>query len=232
VNPIWLPDFGYIPHLLRQVQWGWSGDALPWFPVAKQWVDERVGAQKFTDEWQRRAHISLRTLGRHIRTYFALPPDEVITTSLFLPDELDGQPVVQKTATSRDRRSGDDARAHARRRSLRLTPEEKVEGMAGVAFLYGTSSDASNKDPSINYNFTARQVRDWDRAFNMRDWRSILAVPVTDGDAWLPYAVLTLTSNKPEPFWRRLGDRELDELPVLKALMRRVCKELVAHHGL
>jgi hypothetical protein len=232
INPIWLPDFGYIPHLLRQVQWGWSGDALPWFSVAKTWVDERVGAHRFTDEWQRRANVSLRTLVRHIRAYFALPTDEMITTSLFLPDELDGVPVVQKTATSRDRRSGDDARAHARRRSLRLTPDDDVEGVAGVAFRYGTSSDATNNHPSINYNFTARKVRDWDRAFNMRDWRSILAVPVSDGEEWLPFAVLTLTSNKPDPFWRRLGDRELDELPVLKALMRRVCKELVAHHGL
>lgn len=232
VNPIWLPDFGYIPHLLRQIQWGWSGDALPWFGASKKWVDERVGAHKFTDEWQRRANISLRTLVRHIRTYFALNTDEVITTSLFLPDELDGVSVVQKTATSRDRRSGEEARAHARRRSLRLAPDDDVEGVAGIAFRYGNSSDATNNHPSINYNFTPRKARDWDTAFNMRDWRSILAVPVADGESWLPYAVLTLTSNKAEPFWRRLADREGDDLTALKGLMRTVCKELVAHHGL
>lgn len=232
VNPIWLPDFSYIPHLLRQVQWGWSGDALPWFPVAKKWVDERVGAQKFTDEWQRRAQVSLRTLIRHIRTYFALSSDEVITTSLFLPDEIDGVPVVQKTATSRDRGSGEEARAHARRRSLRLAPEDEVEGVAGIAFRYGISRYATDNHPSINYNFTPQKVRDWDTAFNMRDWRSILAVPVADGQAWLPYAVLTLTSNKPNPFWERLGDGDGDDLAALKGLMRSVCKELVANHGL
>lgn len=232
VSPIWLPDFAYIPHLLRQVQWGWSGDALPWFATSKAWVDQRLGALRYSDEWQRRAYRSQQTLVEHIRTYFALAPGETITTSLFLPDDRGGVQGLQKIATSRESRKGAQARVHARRRSLVLSPVDKVQGVAGVAFRYGNSADASNNHPSINYNFSAKKVADWDRVFNMRDWRSILAVPVLERGSWLPYGVMTLTSNKAEPFWARFGEGERHELPVLKALMRRVCKELVAHHGL
>ena len=231
VHPVWLPDFGYIPHLLRQIQWGLASETLPWFSEATRWVDGRVGSQKFTDEWQRRAHVSLRTLVAHVRTYFALRSDEVINCSLFLPAELDGAQVVQMMATSRERRSGAQAEAHARRRTLRLAPDDRVEGVAGVSFRLGTSNEGLDNHPGINYNFSAKKVEDWDRVFNMRDWRSILAVPALDGRHWLPYAVISLTSNKAEPFWAGLGDRARHELPVLKTLMRRVCKELVAHHG-
>ncbi len=231
-NPIWLPDFGYIPHLLRQIQWGWAGDSLPWFQTTKEWVDARLGDLKYSDEWQRRACRSLRTLIDHVRTYFGLGAEEMITASLFLPEVHNGAQVIQKVATSREIRVGESARRHAARRSLRLCPGKRVEGVAGVSFRFGNSSDAADNHPSINYNFTGSQVNDWDRVFNMRDWRSILAVPVLDGESWLPFAVLTLTSNQAKPFWRRFGERERQDLPVLKALMRRVCKELVAHHGL
>ncbi len=231
VNPLWLPNFGYIPHLLRQVQWGWTGDSLPWFDECLEWVDGHLGDLRFDDAWQRRANRSLRTLGEHVRTYFGLDSGEVITTSLFLPALEEGRQVIQLVATSRHLRTGREARAHASRRSLRMSPEPSVEGVAGISFHYGNSNDACDNHPSINYNFSSRQVQEWDRLFNMRDWRSILAVPALDGSSWLPYAVITLTSNLAKPFWRRFSN-ERHDLPVLKTLMRRVCKELVAHHGL
>ncbi len=231
VNPLWLPNFGYIPHLLRQVQWGWTGESLPWFEESLKWIDTHLGGLRFTDAWQRRANRSLKTLSDHVRTYFGLEPGEVITTSLFLPALDEQRQVLQLMATSRHERSGEEARRHAKIRSLKLSPERGVQGVAGISFHYGNSNDACDNHPSINYNFSPRQVREWDRAFNMRDWRSILAVPALDGESWLPYAVITLTSNLAKPFWRRFGN-ERHDLPVLKTLMRRVCKELVAHHGL
>ncbi|MEM6292848.1 MAG: SIR2 family protein [Myxococcota bacterium] len=231
VNPLWLPNFGYIPHLLRQIQWGWTGDSLPWFDTSRAWVDQHLGALRFTDAWQRRANRSLKTLVEHVRTYFGLAPGEVITTSLFLPELDEGRQALQLVATSRHVRTGDEARAHAKRRALKLAPERTVQGVAGISFHYGNSNDACDNHPSINYNFSSKQVREWDRLYNMRDWRSILAVPAIDSEAWLPYATITLTSNLAKPFWRRFGN-ERNDLPVLKTLMRRVCKELVVHHGL
>ena len=231
VNPLWLPNFGYIPHLLRQVQWGWTGDSLPWFDESLQWLGDHLRDLRFTDAWQRRANRSLKTLVDHVRTYFALDPGEVITTSLFLPTLDEGRQVVQLVATSRHERTGEDAGKHAKMRALRVGAERKLQGVAGISFHYGNSNDACDNHSSINYNFTSKQVREWDRAFSMRDWRSILAVPALDGPSWLPYSVITLTSNLAKPFWRRFGN-ERHDLPVLKTLMRRVCKELVAHHGL
>src|SRR5262249_25384303 len=57
-----------------------------------------------------------------------------------------------------------------------------------------------------------------------RDWRSLIAYPiieaasdangpkldpVEDAYAWLPLAVIVLTSNRPRPFWTRFGKRQI-----------------------
>lgn len=231
VNPLWLPNFGYIPHLLRQVQWGWTGESLPWFGACVEWFEQELGELRFLDAWQLRANRSLLTLIEHVRTYFALAPREVIHASLFLPAWEGDRQQLQLLATSRHVRSGAQARAYAKRRSLRVAPERAVQGVAGISFHFGNSNDACDNHPSINYNFTSSQVREWDRNFNMRDWRSILAVPALGGERSLPYAVMSLTSNLGRPFWRQF-ENERHDLPVLKTLMRRVCRELVSHHGL
>lgn len=227
VTPILLQSHGDLPRFIRDVQWG-IADKLPWFETVTKWVAEKQPETKiFGDEWQRLAFYVLSVILYQIRTYFTVPIEEDLQLSLFFPMKLneDTSSTIYKVATTRRIRSGEEARQHACDKSIIVDPERE-EGVAGHAFLSSIAIEVLNNGEGINYRFSSEKTEKWDCTDRPRDWRSILAIPVLDTPQWLPVAVITVSSNYAEPFWKRFNDER--DLPELKATLRRVSKLLVA----
>ncbi len=228
--------YDYIPDLLRQIVWGPSGESAPaWFATSRQWVQELLPEDiLFGDDWQRFASRSLDVLSNQVRNTFAVPEEEQLIFSLFLPQGGGpGEPErISVVASSRICRKGTEARRHVAERSLLIRGKEKTQGVGGLAFRYGNSFQVLDNDAAINRGFDPAMVAEWGHGRHYRDWRSIFAVPVLDSPHWLPFSVLTMTSNCAVPFWARFGERGAKELANLEVMMRRTAKWMVANHGL
>jgi hypothetical protein len=99
--------------------------------------------------------------------------------------------------SSRKCRTGEAAQTYASERSHNIN-RGTASLIAAAAFVTGNIEEAlddgGGSDTLVFGPFK-------------RDWRSALAVPMLARGEWVPGAVLLLTSNVAEPFWRRFGDR-------------------------
>jgi hypothetical protein len=230
--------FDSIPELLRAVAFGPGKDpltGLPWLEVARGWVASRLPAEDiFSAGWQELASGALAGLADRLRIAFQVPNEERMTASLFLPvNERRGPALITRVATSRGALPGGSAgRAETiRTRSLSVA-RMAVQGAAGRSFFAGLPVDAPFGSPRIDEEFSPEMVRAWEHHDRYRDWRSLYAIPVIDTPDWLPVAVLTVTSNYSEPFWRRFPDEHREHyLTELKRFCRKATKALLDGHA-
>jgi hypothetical protein len=106
------------------------------------------------------------------------------------------------------------------------------EGVSGPSFADGLVLDSSDEpeEEGANRGFSRAKTQDWLQGGpGYRDWRSILSVPVLDTEAWIPVALIAITSNVAKPCWSELSRADIADLI---AQLRRTAKLLIAEHRL
>jgi hypothetical protein len=227
IDIVLVDDFDDVPGLLREVAWGREVSPA-WLDASRAWMRERIGDVFWSDAWQALAHNTLKALEEQISVWFALPQEERVQLSLFVPTPTEGDASLCKVASSRTLRTGEVARRHALARRLGVARGAE-QGVAGVAFARGTTGEVLDDDEGINLGFSKEMVQLWDLSEGYRAWRSILSVPVLDSPAWLPTAVINVTSNFSRPFWATFEERERS-MPELEKMLRRAVKWLLVDH--
>jgi len=222
VKLLFVREHDEIAGLLRDVQYGTCERCQ-----APKWIDRALAQLKshietevlLKDEFQKVAYCALQLLSDRVRRFFALPSEEVVGFSLFVPLQLDGAPQASlcQICTSRQQRSGTEAETHARLRKLSIANGNE-QGLAGIAFASARHLTILDDERAIDRNFNPEMKRLW--RSERRDWRSILALPVMDQPSWLPIGIVAATSNYPVPFWTRFGERQDRYQIELFAMMR------------
>jgi hypothetical protein len=177
----------------------------------------------FGDEWQRRAHSAMRELVAQVRLLFAVAGEEDLKISFLTPQSRSELAIV---ADTRGRRSGVNARERAGRFRLAIDPA-KPQGVSGVAYVSGKEVEVLDDPQEADRNLSLAMRQIW-YSRGYREWRSALAVPIVDSQHWVPVAIMTMTSNKGEPFWTRFGTAKGRYQPELFAAMRRTAKLLLS----
>ena len=224
VEVLWVQDYNDIPGLLREVRYGpaTKGAPLPWVAYALEWLEAKVSPKNiFGNAWQRAAHAALRELLTQIRLLFAVAPEEDLKISLLVPLSKTDLGII---ADTREPRSSESAWERAKCFRLAIDPA-KPQGISGVSYVSGKEVEVLDDPQGADRNFSSEMRRIW-YSRGYRDWRSVLAVPVMDSQHWVPVAVVTMTSNKGEPFWTRFGPAKGRYQPELYAAMRRTAKIL------
>lgn len=231
---LFIEDYEEIPGLLRDIQWGEAGmGEIPnWIEEAIAWRLETLpDSVIFDDLWQRIAHESLSTLTERVRRLFALSAEEEINVALFIPfwDKANAAR-LRMVAASRKNVGKKGASYRAVRRVLSIQRGGE-QGIAGASYLSGTIRSVAFGEGQVDINFTPEMRSDWISDLGYRDWRSIVAVPVLDSKSWVPVGVITVTSNLPDPFWTRFGDKKYLLEPELHAAMRQAAYFCLAGFG-
>lgn len=221
---LFLQSYEEVPGLLRDIQWGEpkSGELPRWIGAATDWRRSRLPDPLiFTKAWQNIAHGSLSALCEQIKKMFAVQAEEDINAALFIPFSGGKRSSnLRMAAFSETKATPRIARMRAQNRSFQLK-RGREQGIGGVSYASGTIRAVAFGEGEVDINFTPRMISGWVSRKGYRDWRSILSVPVIDTPYWLPVAVITLTSNMAEPFWKRFG-RKADLLELeLYAIIRR-----------
>jgi hypothetical protein len=213
-----------IPGLLRDVQWGTAreGTIPKWTNHSIDWRHASLpDPVVFTNEWQEIAHKSLHALTEKIARLFGVPQHEKLNAALFIPfRESRTLARLRMVASSRKVLASRGALFRARRRVLSIS-RGREQGIAGVCFSSGTERAIAFGEGQVDVNFTSEMSENWISSEGYRDWRSIVAVPVIDTDFWVPVAVVTLTSNQADPFWKGFGDKQVLLQPELYTAMRQ-----------
>ena len=213
-----------IPGLLRDVQWGEAnaGELPKWANEGIEWREKTLPTiAVFSDGWQKIAYDSLFALTGEVRSLFAVPNHEQINAAVFLPFwESPVNARLRMVASSRKCMDAKKALYRATRRVLSIR-KGKEQGIAGVCFASGTNRSVEFGAGQVDINFTTEMTQNWTSQVGYRDWRSIVAVPVIDTQSWVPVAVITLTSNMPNPFWLNFGQKANLLEPELHTIMRR-----------
>jgi hypothetical protein len=225
VQVLWVQDYSDIPSLLREVCHGAAkkNGPPPWATYALQWLQTKIPPTIiFGDAWQQAAYAALRELLTQVRLLFAVAPEEVLKVSFFVPLSKTDLGIV---ADSREPRSGESARKRAKSFRLAIDPH-KPQGISGVAYVSGKEVEVLDDPQAADRNFSSDMLRIW-YSHGYRDWRSALAVPLMDSQHWVPVGVMTITSNKGEPFWTRFGQAKGRYQPELYTTIRKTAKILL-----
>lgn len=225
VKVIFIKTHDEIGSVLRDIQFGIPAsetDPPSWAQRAIRSVESRMPAEiVYSPSWQACAHQALKALECHLRSLFAVPGHEQIQIALFAPHRIgaDPEPHCCAVASSREQLQAANWKD---RYCLSLRGHTK-KSIPCAAYAGGTP---------LEFLFDDLLERDRDRIRELqsiwpakdRDWRSLIAYPileaapeanarnrdpVEDPYAWLPLAVVVLTSNRPRPFWTRFGKRQI-----------------------
>jgi hypothetical protein len=228
VRLIFINDHEELAGILRDVQWGVAAAGQPpnWLGTSAAWLESAIGRDLLVDsDWQALACNLLATLRSRVRRLFAIPAEEECHFGLFVPLPHGRFEKLSLVATSRDV-SPEEAASFVTTRSLEIR-RGKEQGAAGLAFTSGRARESLYGDTGQDFNFTPEMTKDWVNEQGFRDWRSVLAVPLLAGKDWTPVAVVTLTSNLPQPFWRRFGgDQEVFTAELLSWMRQTARKAL------
>ena len=226
VRLIFINDHEELAGLLRDAQWGSAAPGEPpaWMTESTEWLESAIGRDLFVDaDWQLLARKLLATLRSRVRQLFAIPNEEECHFGLFVPLRQGKFEKLSLVATSRDV-TPEDAVAYARARSLDIQ-KGREQGAAGLAFTSGRARESLHGDIGQDFNFKPEMTERWVNEQGFRDWRSVLAVPLLAGKNWTPVAVVTLTSNSPQPFWRRFSANEDVFTTELLSWMRQTARK-------
>jgi hypothetical protein len=194
-----------------------------WIQRALKRLEQHIRSEiALKDEFQKIAHASLSLLADRVRRFFALPLEENVGFSLYLPLVRGNPPVVglHEICSSQHVLSADDI--DARRLGIMRGNEQ---GLPGIAFNSAIHLDVLDDERDIYRNFDSQMKTLW--RSQRRDWRSILALPVMDRPTWLPIGVIACTSNHAEPFWTKFGSRRARYQAELFALMQETATLLL-----
>jgi hypothetical protein len=226
VRLIFINDHEELAGLLRDVRWGAAPPGQPpvWLTASTDWLESTIGRDLFVDpDWQTLVRTLLATLRNRVRQLFAIPNEEECHFGLFVPLRHGKSEKLSLVGTSREV-APEDALSYAIARSLDIR-KGKEQGAAGVAFTSGRARESLHGDTGQDFNFTPEMTERWVNEQGFRDWRSVLAVPLLAGRNWTPVAVVTLTSNLPQPFWRGFGANEEVFTAELLSWMRQTAKK-------
>jgi hypothetical protein len=217
--------------ILRDVKFG-----LPVAGAAPQWIKQSLAWRKkelpdeeiFDDGWQAFAHTALQALIKQLETLFPADARETVQSSILFPIESKNGPELQIVAASQTRRRGAEAKKLAADFALSIRAGNE-QGLSGLAFTKAYPMESADLDETER-NFTPQMKENWYRDLGYKAWRSLLSVPVLDSDAWVPVAVITLTSNLTSPFWNNIGSGQETGPAELFAAMRRTAKVLLSEY--
>ncbi len=119
-----------------------------------------------------------------------------------------GQISLQEIAVFAETRHagyGKEARQYANHFRLRVSGG-LAQGVAGVAFSQGKLFEVLDDPDVADQNFTP-EMRQFYASRGLRNWRSLIAIPILEMNDRLPVAVVALSSNLPQPFWARFEQR-------------------------
>ncbi|MFL6417381.1 MAG: SIR2 family protein [Bryobacteraceae bacterium] len=226
VRLIYVEDYDGISAKLREIKFGFPAEATgpsPWMSETLRWVNDRLPKQLiFSDEWQTIARTTLVEFVSQIRESFAVNTQEVIHVSLM------GQVNAQQIASFADTRhsfTGKEAEDYARQFRLRIG-HRKAQGVAGVAFSQGRPYEVLNDPEFADQNFTPAMKQFYDR--KLRNWRSLMAIPILQTPDQLPVLVAAISSNLGEPFWTNKGEETENKRHQISQALELVVRELVS----
>ena len=179
----------------------------------------------FSDEWQQSTRNLLDELTLQFRESFAIPNHEIVYLTLM------GQVSPQYLGTYCDTRhvlTGKEAEEYAEQFRLRVS-RDKPQGVAGTAFLEGKPSEVLD-NPDLADNNLSPRMKDFYAQKGLRNWRSLLAIPVLWGTDHLPILTVAISSNVAQPFWTRFGDRQSDYQVELSKAVDLVVRDLLGEH--
>lgn len=227
VRLIYIQNYGEIPRMLRELKFGLPenpNSPLPWMAESLGWLRQRVPPEAvFSDKWQIRARQAMQQLLAVIRESFAIPQNETLHASLF------GPVTISEIATYADTRhefTGREARAYANDFRLRIS-QGKPQGVAGIAFSEGKRFEVLDNPDVADQNFTP-EMKQFYANKGLRNWRSLIALPIFGTDDQLPVMVMTISSNLAEPFWVRFGERGSEYRSQLELTIELVVREILS----
>jgi hypothetical protein len=226
VRLILINDHEELAGLLRDVQWGVAspGQTPAWLSASTDWLESTIGRDFFVDaDWQALVRSLLSMLRNRVRQLFAIPNEEECHFGLFVPLRDGKFEKLSLVGTSREVTT-EDPLSYAIKRSLDIR-RGREQGAAGVAYTSGRARESLYGDARQDFNFTPEMTERWVNEQGFRDWRSVLAVPLLAGKSWTPVAAVTLTSNLPQPFWRRFGANEEAFTTELSSWMRQTARK-------
>jgi hypothetical protein len=210
VTLLFVDEHTEIPRVLRDVQYGICDRC-----AAPNWINQAITRLQShvktdmvqTQDFHEMADCAFQLLRERVRRFFAVPTEELIGFSLFLPLNTDGvaQPCLFEVCSSREQKICHEQEQHGQVRKLSIARGNE-QGLAGVAFTSSKELTILDDPEAIYRNFDREMRRIW--RSEIRDWRSLLALPVMDQSTWLPIGVVVTKSNYAEPFWTRFGQRE------------------------
>lgn len=225
VKVIFIKSHDEIASVLRDIQFGIPAsetDPPSWAQRAIRSVESKMPAEiVYSTSWQACAHQALKALECHLRLLFAVPGHEQIQIALFAPHRIgaDLEPHCCAVASSREQLQTVNWKE---RYCLSLRGQTK-KSIPCAAYAGGTALEFLFDDLLERDRDRIRELQSIWPAKN-RDWRSLIAYPIVeaapdangpkldpveDAYAWLPQAVIVLTSNRPRPFWTRFGKRQI-----------------------
>ncbi|MBV8828567.1 MAG: SIR2 family protein [Acidobacteriaceae bacterium] len=227
VRLIYLQTYGEIPRMLREVKFGLAESAsgpLPWMNQTVAWVHAQAPAETvFSDRWQSRARNALQQMLANLRDSFAIPQQEVVHATLFGPVSLNE---IATFCDSRHTFSGKDARAYANQFRLKISGG-KPQGVAGVAFSLGEVYQVRDNPDVADQNFTPEMKRFY-ASKGLRNWRSLIAIPIFRTEDYLPVLVMTFSSNLADPFWTRFGEKSGEYSRQLASVVDLIVQEILS----
>lgn len=210
VQPLFVEDHWELPGKLRSIQYGKPDDPQNhWTEHARNWTNSHLPSSDFfTDEWQSKAFKELRKLKNFLRTWIAIPREEELHITVFGTSVPPGASAMHsnrifKIATSRVERKAEKAIEEAIDLDCRVFPDEPTAA-AGRAFSQGVFLDSVEDPTIINFGLSRADKSSWNSNHSSTDWRSLYAIPISAGERNLPVAVCTISSNRNDPFWRRM----------------------------
>jgi hypothetical protein len=226
VRLIYVEDYDGISAKLREIKFGLPTDPTgpsPWMQESLRWVNEYLPKEVvFSDAWQAMARTTLQEFVSQVRESFAISPQEVIHVALM------GQAGVQQIATLVDTRhtfSGKEAEEYARQFRLRVG-HRKPQGVSGVAFSQGRPYEVLDDPEFADQNFTPAMKQFYDR--KLRNWRSLIAMPILETPDQLPVLVAAISSNLGQPFWTGKGEDKEKLWRQISQALELVVRDLVS----
>ena len=206
VRVVFIREYHEVPRLLREIKFGLPADPaapLPWMSQTLEWVQKNLpGDAIFTDRWQSKARSALLQLLSTLRESFAIPQHEIIQATLL------GQVSLQEIAVFAETRhvaNGKEARQYTNQFRLRVSGG-LAQGVAGFAFSQGKLFEVLDDPDVADQNFTP-EMKQFYANRGLRNWRSLIAIPILEMNDRLPVAVVVISSNLPQPFWVRFEQR-------------------------
>ncbi len=218
-----------VPFYLRQIRLG--RQATEWLKPGEDFL--KTQSRRFSSLLQEKTQMEilkeLQALLRFCCARFAAQRDEHVGIGAYVPwagrliqafraKASFGGAEVEPTSTSL-LPEGETGRLE-----LRVDDLDRPEGASGYSFVTGVDTEVTRDAARLYLNFGDAEKREkWE---SLRDFSSLLCIPIYGSAQWVPLGVMYLTSNQPTPFWSRLDTEDHEQLRVA---LRSCFRELMLY---